>query len=230
MLPLKKKKAKKQWNATWAPCGDGCLDKLVVTVKKARPTSVAIRSGLAHRPTGSSGPLTPLVLLGVMSGNPTRRAMLRCTWMQVDGVRDQMRLVFVVGRNAPEAGHSDELRINATEGERMRAYRQTRQSKFDPTKKVQTGSVTTYWKLAAFFEYAAAQPEPMVGRADDDVLISPRMLLAHAQLLLTLPGGPPARPSERRWVAEGGRVPFVYAGVFEWYSWRVRDAGGHVGP
>ena len=96
---------------------------------------------------------------------------------------------------------------------------------------MQTGSVTTYWKLAAFLRYAATQPEPMVARGDDDVLISPRMLVAHAQLLLTLPGGPPAREAESRWAVaaaggEGGvggavrRVPYVFAGVFEWYSWR----------
>jgi len=34
---------------------------------------------------------------------------------------------------------------------------------------VQTGSVTTYWKLAAFLTYAASQPEPMIARGDDDV-------------------------------------------------------------
>ena len=44
----------------------------------------------------------------------------------------------------------------------------------------------------------------MVGRADDDVFISPRMLVTHARLLLGAPGG------------------LVYAGVFEWYSWRTR--------
>jgi len=70
---------------------------------------------------------------------------------------------------------------------------------------IKTGSVTTYWKLAAFFRYAAAQPEPMIGRGDDDVFISPRMLLAHVSALLRLP--PPA---------------YVYGGVFEWYSWRTQ--------
>ena len=219
-MPTPKKQKKKFWNASWAACGDGCLDKLVVSVKKASAASVAVKGGFIHYPAPSAGPLAPLVLLGLLSGNPTRRAMLRCSWMQVDGVGDQLRLLFVVGRNAPEVGATDELRVNVTEGERMRAYKQTKQSKFDPSKKVQTGSVTTYWKLAAFFEYAATQPEPMVGRGDDDVLISPRMLLAHAQLLLTLPGGPPARATEARW-APSGRVPYVYAGVFEWYSWRV---------
>lgn len=44
----------------------------------------------------------------------------------------------------------------------------------------------------------------MIARADDDVFISPRMLIAHSRLLLKARGG------------------LVYAGVFEWYSWRTR--------
>ena len=49
----------------------------------------------------------------------------------------------------------------------------------------------------------------MVGRADDDVFISPRMLLAHASLLRE--HSTPPRHS-----------PLLFAGVFEWYSWRTR--------
>ena len=218
-----KSKKAKAWNSSWAPCGDGCLDKLVVSIKKEPPKSAPVRDGFMQNPApktaGAVVQAAPLVLLGLLSGNPTRRAMLRCTWMMVPKLDGQVRLLFVVGSNAPAEGATDELRVNVTEGERMRAHGQKEQAKFDPGKKVQTGSVTTYWKLAAFFQYAATQPEPMVGRGDDDVLISPRMLLAHAQLLLTLPGGLPARPSEVRWAPQG-TVPYVYAGVFEWYSWR----------
>ncbi|KAL3895784.1 MAG: hypothetical protein SGPRY_013428, partial [Prymnesium sp.] len=61
--------------------------------------------------------------------------------------------------------------------------------------------------LTKFLEYAAKQPEPMVGRADDDVFISSPMLLAHTSLLLEY--------------ARSAASPYVYAGVFEWYSWRT---------
>jgi hypothetical protein len=52
----------------------------------------------------------------------------------------------------------------------VRADKQNRTTTFAVHKVVRTGSLTTYWKLVKFFEYAAAQPEPMIGRADDDVL------------------------------------------------------------
>ena len=45
----------------------------------------------------------------------------------------------------------------------------------------------------------------MVGRSDDDVLISPWMLIAHTQWL----------------VARATYSPYLYAGAFEWYSWRT---------
>ena len=48
MLTPKKQK-KKFWNASWAACGDGCLDKLVVSVKKASAASVAVKGGRAMR-------------------------------------------------------------------------------------------------------------------------------------------------------------------------------------
>jgi len=79
---------------------------------------------------------------------------------------------------------------------------------FDVKKLIRTGSITTYWKLVAWLRYAAVQPEPMVGRADDDVFISPRMLVAHTRLLLEHVAPP--------------RSPLLFGGVFEWYSWRTR--------
>ena len=106
----------------------------------------------------------PLVLLGLLSGSPTRRAMLRCTWMQVPRFHESVRLLFVVGSNAPGPAVADELRVNVTEGERMRAFcppgRTCAQKKFDPNKRVQTGSVTTYWKLAAFLTGPNPNPNP----------------------------------------------------------------------
>ena len=92
------------------------------------------------------------------------------------------------------------LVVNVTEGERMRSDTDPRNC---PAGKICTGSVATYWKLAAFLRYAATQPEPMIGRGDDDVFLSPPMLLAHASLLARL-----SQP--------------VFAGVFEWYSWRTQ--------
>ena len=88
----------------------------------------------------------------------------------------------------------------------MRSHSQNKSTSYDANKKsVRTGTLTTYWKLAAFLRYAAAQPEPMVGRSDDDVLISPWMLIAHTQWL----------------VARATYSPYLYAGAFEWYSWRT---------
>ena len=54
-------------------------------------------------------------------------------------------------------------------------------------KLIRTGSVTTYWKLVEWLKYASKQPEPMIARADDDVFISPRMLIAQARLLCMRP-------------------------------------------
>ena len=90
----------------------------------------------------------------------------------------------------------------------MRSHSQNKSTSYDASnskKRVRTGTLTTYWKLAAFLRYAAAQPEPMIGRSDDDVLISPWMLIAHTQWL----------------VARATYSPYLYAGAFEWYSWRT---------
>jgi hypothetical protein len=49
----------------------------------------------------------------------------------------------------------------------------------------------------------------MIARADDDVFLSPRMILAHVNLLLSKERG-------------GARGPLIYAGAFEWFAWRTR--------
>ena len=129
-----------------------------------------------------------------------RRALLRCTWLKLGGGSAGLRVKFVVGHGRPLEDSADLLVVNVTEGERMRSDTDPRNC---PAGKICTGSVATYWKLAAFLRYAATQPEPMIGRGDDDVLLSPPMLLAHASLLARL-----SQP--------------VFAGVFEWYSWRTQ--------
>ena len=148
----------------------------------------------------------PLLLLGIMSGNAARRRMLRCHWSRAPAfVLAQTRVRFVVGSNAtnerlaedwkdvPEAW---ELRVPVSEG--VRLWQQP-----DPRRHQSfTGTFSTYLKQAAFLRYAFTQPEPLVGRADDDVFISAPMLLAYATLLSRLP-----------WPA--------YGGVFEWISWRA---------
>lgn len=148
----------------------------------------------------------PILLLGLLSGSAPRREMVRCTWMRVPVLARSVRTVFIVGKASAEA-RADVLPVDVIEGERMRNYKQNKTTTFAVHKVVRTGSLTTYWKLVKFLEYAARQPEPMVGRADDDVLISPRMLLAHASLLIEY--------------AAAAAAPYVYAGVFEWYSWRT---------
>ena len=49
--------------------------------------------------------------------------------------------------------------------------------------------------------------EPLIGMADDDVFIQPRMLAAYAQLL-------------QRALRKS---PALYAGAFEYFSWRTRS-------
>ena len=165
----------------------------------ALDTLVDSDSALAHRPV-------PLLLLGLLSGSAVRREMVRCTWMRVPALRQSVRTVFVVGRSSAEP-LADVLPVDVIEGERMRNFKQNKTTTFAVHKVVRTGTLTTYWKLTKFLEYAAQQPEPMIGRADDDVLISPQMLIAHTSILL-----------ERASVAS---TKYIYAGVFEWYSWRT---------
>ncbi len=190
-------KAKPRWQAR---CGDGCLDRLVVTIRNARPfklrthdhPSVLAREqprAAAAVAAAAAARMRPLVLLGVLSGSRERRDLLRCTWMRPGHARadtsagvvvERVRMLFIVGRNASEGG-PDMFEVDVAEGARMRAAGQERGR---TVRGVKTGSITTYWKLAAWFKHAATQPEPFIGRADDDVFISPRMLAAHAMLLL----------------------------------------------
>ena len=247
--------ARRRYNIS-AHCGDGCLDKLVVAVRRGKPTPLPIVAGAMLPEAGGSrnaadgSRSVPLLLLGLLSGSQARRDMLRCSWMRVSALAEHgVRVLFIVGKANAEKS-PDVLPVDVVEGAFMRskadAVRNVSRT-FDPKKLIRTGSVTTYWKLVEWLKYSAAaassgvsfltfvpqsllhspftphatlcllhryaatQLEPMIGRADDDVFISPRMLIAHASLLLQHSRSPAA-----------GSNGLVFAGVFEWYSWRTR--------
>jgi hypothetical protein len=180
------------------------LEQMHKLLQAQEPERFAVRGGALA--TDEPPSTTPLLLLGIMSGNEERRRMLRCTWTRSSGALRRIRTLFVVGVQQPlqsqweEASQVMELRVNISEGVRVWRPPQTN----GPQRKHQafTGTFSTYFKQAAFLQYAATQPEPLIGRADDDVFISPHMLLAYATLLQRSPH------------------PF-YGGVFEWISWRA---------
>ena len=165
-----------------ARCGDGCLDKLIVTIRRSHGRTFPIVDGAmvvgnrsinrawrrAAAGAGSSAP-GPFLLLGVLSGSAPRREALRCTWISVPALAHQVRVLFVVGRASAE-NRSDVLAVDVVEGAFMRSRSDAltnRTRTFDPKKLIRTGSVTTYWKLVEWLKYASVQPERMVGRADD---------------------------------------------------------------
>ena len=57
--------------------------------------------------------LKPLMLLGIMSGNEVRRRMLRCGWERSPGVRQQIRVLFVVGVPRPIDRFGDVVHVLA---------------------------------------------------------------------------------------------------------------------
>ena len=108
-----------------ARCGDGCLDKLVVSVRRAKTRALPIRAGamvlgaaLSPQPpssllataggflgasAASSAASTPLLLLGMLSGSAPRRDALRCTWMRVPVIARDVRCVPYKGRHRSRA-------------------------------------------------------------------------------------------------------------------------------
>ena len=147
----------------------------------------------------------PLMLLGIMSGNEGRRRVMRCAWGRSPELARHMRVLFVVGTPRPlqrewELSQTDamELRVNVSEGLRVWRAPQADARKHQSF----TGTFSTYFKQVTFLRFAALQPEPLIGRADDDVFISPHTLLAYAMVLRHMP-----HP--------------IYGGVFEWISWRA---------
>jgi hypothetical protein len=190
------------------PQGDGRALEQIHKLLQVQPSDrFAVRDGTLSTESTSA---KPLLLLGIMSGNEGRRRLLRCSWSRTpEAIRLQVRVLFVVGSSRALASEwelnpdpaSMELRANISEG--VRVWK-PRLATLEAARKHQsfTGTFSTYFKQAVFLRFAASQPEPLIGRADDDAFISPHMLLAYATILHQL-GHP------------------VYAGVFEWISWRA---------
>ena len=133
-----------------ARCGDGCLDRIVVSVRRQPTHTVAVRDGAAafgqgDRLAGSGDanghaqppiwpntrpeaertrlpPLgAPLLLLGLLSGSAARREVLRCTWMRLDALKaNGVRVLFIVGKDSAESS-PDVLPVEVKEGAFMRS-------------------------------------------------------------------------------------------------------------
>ena len=150
----------------------------------------------------------PLLLLGLMSGSATRRALIRCTWGQLVD-RTSVRMLFVVGEGAVDAAADDTLVAQGVQDRQM--VKGTNQG------------VKAFLKMVAFLRYAARpltrvdqwmrhgrhhdhnhnrnHPPRVVAVADDDVFIQPSALLAYARELLASSDG-----------------NAFAAGQFDWYS------------
>lgn len=139
------------------------------------------------------------LLVGIISGDEVRRRFHRHVlsgWTA--------RVLFVVGRNQPDAHRPDVLNVDVDEhvGRLGRLANRTT-----------TGSLSSSVKLFFFLRVAAEAPEPMVARMDDDTHVVPAMVDAYA-------------------AAMRGRTN-VYAGVFEFYNYipsRLKSTGHGVHP
>ena len=101
-------KPARRWSG---PCGDGCLDKLPSSVRRAPALSLPVVGGRLRLPPPAAGAPPhaaaassgAILLLGVMSGSAARREHLRCTWMRADILRPHVRALFVVGKATAES-------------------------------------------------------------------------------------------------------------------------------
>jgi hypothetical protein len=143
-------------------------------------------------------PAAPLLLLGLLSGSETRRKFARCTWLRVSS-SGFVRHLFVVGKNAADRGHADVLEVPVEDGKHLFGQ--------GAGEVVAARTLSGYLKMVHFTRYAVRQPESLIGMGDDDVFIQPRMLAAYAQRLRTALDQSPA----------------LYAGAFEYFSWRTRS-------
>ena len=165
-----------------------------------------------------AAPGVPLLLLGVISGDAQRRRFLRRAWVAELNAGETVRVRFVVGAAQPDAEDRDVLTIAVPEHQLVTGARELLPKKFAGLNLMGAWTWTQYAKVTGWLRYAATQPEPLVGKCDEDVLVVPPMLEAYAALLRNLsmqaarpaPGSGPGAPA----------VPAqVFAGVFEWYSW-----------
>ena len=153
-------------------------------------------------PTPAHKSKSPVLLLGIISGYAERRALLRCTWVRA--LTHSVRLRFVVGHGQPDEHSDDVLRVPVSEHQPL-SSRQPRLFNGPST-------YTQYVKVVAFLRYAALQPERLVAKGDDDSYVQPQLLVAYAHLLLR---------HQRRGAKTGARpAQDVFAGTFEWYSWK----------
>ena len=176
------------------------------TLQKVMLPSMRLRVAVRNSMMDDDEPPSSILLLGIMSGNEARRRMLHCHWSRVPAqIHERMRVRFVVGvdpsRSLVQTEWIDEpqswrLIVNVSEGKRLWTRPDIRRHQSF------TGTFSTYFKQAIFLRFAAAQPEPLVARADDDAFISPHMLFAYSKVLRRMPHA-------------------IYAGVFEWISWRT---------
>lgn len=169
----------------------------------------------------------PLLLLGILSASASRRALHRCTWLQAVPHGEALRVRFVVGLGASDRTQSDVLEAPIQEGETLHRGSGSRVSgssggggPWSRGPGVHARTASGYFKMRWFTAYAALQPYALVGMADDDVYIQPRMLLSYAQLLhaeVHVRGGTTSGATSSSSAAPPAAV---YAGVFEWFSWR----------
>lgn len=140
----------KKGNVT-AKCGDGCLDRLVVSIRHRRAHTLPViggtlalpigsepESGRLHKGKGGAGaalwpptesaaptPLPrhglPLLLLGLLSGSAPRREVLRCTWMRNPVLAEGGVRVLFVVGKESAEDSPDVLAVDVKEGAFMRS-------------------------------------------------------------------------------------------------------------
>ena len=169
------------------------------------PQDAPPRRRRMHQHRGVKRNNTSILLLGVLSGSARRRAVVRCTWAAaLYRLGGDVRLVFAVGTRGgkppSDGGEADTLVLPVEE--QMRPGWKGSSARWSLSEG--GGSLSTYRKQVLFFRYAAVAPEPLVGKADDDVYVSPHLLIEHARLLHRM------LPTH----------PHLHMGAFEWYSWR----------
>ena len=110
---------------------------------------------------------TPLLLLGLISGQAARRALLRCTWVGALSSLPGVRAKFVIGLEQPDANRTDVLEVRVRENEALQGGGGSGRGM-----KPGAHTWTQFPKVIAFLWYASVQPERLVAKGDDDVYVS----------------------------------------------------------